>query len=72
MTAWKIRSELLHKIGKGRYILAEYEKIKRITILFGNNYLLYVTTEAEPHHPNILDRIRKLEAGFTFCCCIKL
>ena len=28
MTGWKVRNELSHKIGKGRYVLAEYEKIK--------------------------------------------
>ncbi|MGH9952911.1 MAG: hypothetical protein ACRD5J_14910, partial [Nitrososphaeraceae archaeon] len=31
MTGWKVRSELSHKIGKGKYVVAEYEKIKRIT-----------------------------------------
>ena len=30
--AWKTRSELTSKIGKGKYVLAEYERIKRITI----------------------------------------
>src|ERR1044071_9308374 len=27
--AWKIRRELAPKIGKGKYVLAEYERIKR-------------------------------------------
>jgi hypothetical protein len=31
--ACKISSELAPKIGKGKYVLAEYERIKRITIL---------------------------------------
>ncbi|MGA7976466.1 MAG: hypothetical protein WB975_04465, partial [Nitrososphaeraceae archaeon] len=47
MTGWKVRNELSHKIGKGRYVLAEYDKIKRITMPFGDDYLLYVTTEIE-------------------------
>jgi hypothetical protein len=45
MTGWKVRSDLSHKIGKGRYVLAEYEKIKRITMPFGDDYLLYVTRD---------------------------
>jgi hypothetical protein len=31
INAWKIRNGLASKIGKGKYALAEYEKIKRIT-----------------------------------------
>lgn len=31
VNAWKTRSQLANKIGKGKYVLAEYEKVKRIT-----------------------------------------
>ncbi|MGC2383465.1 MAG: hypothetical protein WA631_10200, partial [Nitrososphaeraceae archaeon] len=47
MAAWKVRSEFSDKIGKGKYVLAEYEKIKRITMPFGDDLLLYLTTEVE-------------------------
>jgi predicted transcriptional regulator len=66
MTGWKVRSEVSHKIGKGRYVLAEYEKIKRITMPFGDDYLLYLTTEVQANHMNIINRIRKLEAGLKY------
>jgi hypothetical protein len=66
MNAWKTRSELAPKIGKGKYVLAEYEKIKRITMPFGNDLLLYLTTEVEADHSNILNRIRRLEAGLKY------
>lgn len=66
MTGWKVRSDLSHKIGKGRYVLVEYEKIKRITMPFGDDYLLYVTTEIEADYFNIINRIRKLEAGLMY------
>jgi len=66
MTGWKVRSEVSHKIGKGRYVLAEYEKIKRITMPFGDDYLLYLTTEVQANHMNINNRIRKLEAGLKY------
>jgi hypothetical protein len=59
---WKIRSKLAPKIGKGKYVLAEYEKIKRITIPLGDNHLLYITTEPEADHSNIINRIHSLEA----------
>lgn len=66
MTGWKVRSEVSHKIGKGRYVLAEYEKIKRITMPFGDDYLLYLTTEVQANHMNIINRIRKLEVGLKY------
>jgi len=60
INAWKIRSELTPKIGKGKYVLAEYEKIKRITMPLGDNHILYITTELESDHAGIIDKIRKL------------
>jgi hypothetical protein len=63
INSWKIRSKLAPKIGKGKYVLAEYEKIKRITMPLGENHLLYVTTEPEADHQNIISRIRNLESG---------
>jgi hypothetical protein len=32
VNAWKSRSQFAPKIGKGKYVLPEYEKIKRITM----------------------------------------
>jgi hypothetical protein len=62
INSWKIRSKLAPKIGKGKYVLAEYEKIKRITMPLGDNHLLYITTEPEADHSNIINRIHSLEA----------
>jgi hypothetical protein len=66
MMGWKVRSGLSHKIGKGRYVVAEYERIKRITMPFGEDYLLYLTTETEADHLDIINRIRRLEAGLKY------
>jgi hypothetical protein len=66
MDSWKVRDGLSDKIGKGMYVLAEYEKIKRITMPFGDELLLYLTTEVEADHSNIYDRIRRLEAGLKY------
>ena len=63
VNSWKTRSKLAPKIGKGKYVLAEYENIKRITMPLGDNHLLYVTTEPEADHSNIINRIRNLESG---------
>ncbi|MEP6576690.1 MAG: hypothetical protein ABJB85_09710 [Nitrososphaerota archaeon] len=66
MNSWRDRSAISHKIGKGKYVLAEYEKIKRITLPFGENYLLYITTEVDANHSKILDKIRRLESGLKY------
>jgi hypothetical protein len=62
VNSWKIRSKLVPKIGKGKYVLAEYEKIKRITMPLGDNHILYVTTGPEADHSNIINRVHSLEA----------
>ena len=57
---WKTRSELAPKIGKGKYVLVEYEKIKRITLPLGDNHLLYLTTEVGADHNKIINGINKI------------
>ena len=60
INAWKIRSELAPKIGKGKYVLAEYERIKRITLPLGDSHLIYITTEPEANHSAIINSIKKI------------
>ena len=64
VNAWKTRSALAPKIGKGKYVLAEYEKIKRITMPLDDKHLLYITTEVECDHSALIDRIQRLEYIF--------
>jgi hypothetical protein len=54
------------QLGRGKYVLAEYDKIKRITLPFGDNLLLYLTTEVNADHRKILDGIHRLEAGLDY------
>jgi len=46
-SAWKARKQLAPKIGKGRYALAVFEKITRITFPLGKNNLLFVSMGSE-------------------------
>ena len=43
-------------------MLAEYEKVKRITMPLGKNHLLYITTEVQADHNNIIRKILELPA----------
>ena len=63
VNAWKSRSQLASKIGKGKYVLAEYEKIKRITMPFGEKHLVYVTTEPPANHASIISGIISLSSS---------
>ena len=60
LNAWKTRSKLAPKIGKGKYVLAEYEKIKRITMPLDENHLLYITTEVGCDALNLIEKVKKL------------
>jgi hypothetical protein len=61
LARWALRNTLSPKVGKGRYAMAEYEKVKRITIpLEDNNHLLLVTTEVNADHSRIIQQVLKL------------
>lgn len=57
--AWKIRKTLAKKIGRCKYVVAEYDRVKRITLPGGKNHLIYVTTSIGANHNSIIQRIRK-------------
>ena len=42
---WSERDKLSGKIGKGRFSLVDYEKLKRVTVPLANNHLLYIHVE---------------------------
>ena len=45
--SWEERDKYFGKIGKGKYAIVAYDKIKRITIPLPNNHLLFVSLEGE-------------------------
>ena len=57
---WGLRNSLAPKIGKGKYEMAEYEKIKRITVPLENYHLLLITTEVQADHVKIIADVLKL------------
>jgi hypothetical protein len=61
LARWALRDTLSSKVGKGRYAMAEYEKVKRITIpLADKSHLLLVTTEVNADHSRIIQQVLKL------------
>ncbi|MEM2761177.1 MAG: hypothetical protein QXU32_09210 [Nitrososphaerales archaeon] len=60
---WRMRNKLAPKIGKGKYVLAEYGKIKRLTARLGSKHILYITMQPSANHTKIVNRILKLTAN---------
>lgn len=58
--AWKIRKSLEKKLGQCKYVVAEYGRVKRITMPAGKNHLLYVTTTSAYDHSKIIRTARTL------------
>ncbi len=46
--AWDERSKITDNIGRGMYVIAAYEKIKRITIPLNEGNLLFVSVDNAP------------------------
>ena len=57
---WNLRNQFSGFIGKGKYAMAEYEKVKRYTIPLDNAHLLYITTEPDLDHDLFVNNIFKL------------
>jgi len=60
LARWGLRNALVPKIGKGKYSMAEYEKLKRITFPLEESDLLLVTTEVDADHKMIINNILDL------------
>ena len=61
LSSWKIRSALKKQLGKGKFVLAEYEKIKRISMPLDEDHLLYITTEVECDALSFINKIKNVK-----------
>jgi hypothetical protein len=59
LARWGLRNSLSSKIGRGKYAMAEYEKIKRISIPLDDDHLLLITTEVQADHGKIISSVLK-------------
>ena len=56
--AWSQRKKLVRSLGSCKYIVAEYDKVKRIIIPAGRNHFFYVTTSASFDHNKVVRKVR--------------
>ena len=57
----KGRKALSRKLGKCKYTLAEYEKVKRLVLPAGKNHLFYVTCSPGYDHMKIVRKVRSFK-----------
>jgi len=57
---WETRKKIEHKIGKNKYAMAEYDKLKRITFPINEKYLLMLTTEINTDHTKVINKVLEL------------
>ena len=57
--AWRIRHSHANKIGRGKFAIVEYEKIRRITIPLSEDRLLLITLDNIGELTEIIEKILK-------------
>jgi hypothetical protein len=57
---WKSRKDMAQWLGKTKYTLAEYDKVKRFSFYLGDDYLLLVSTEKDCDTNMIVDEVIQL------------
>jgi len=54
---WETRKNIEHKLGKTKYAMAEYEKLKRMTFPINEEYMLMITTEINTDHTSVISKV---------------
>ena len=58
---WATRKKLAHKLGEPVYAMAEYEKVKRISIPINHGGLILVTLDSTGFHEVIIKEIIEIK-----------
>ena len=60
------RKLLAHKIGNTHYAMAKYDKMTRISISFGKDGLIMVTTENDAEYDPIAEKVLELRKKYEY------
>ena len=65
VSSWHYRHQLSFKLGEGKFALAVYEKLIRLTVPLNNENLLLLTLDGFENVPRIVATIQKLKKKHT-------
>jgi hypothetical protein len=57
---WRLHNTLADRIGKARYAMEEYEKVKQITMPLEDEHLLLISTDVNADHGKIIESVIQL------------
>ena len=57
---WQTRKNIEHKLGNTKYAMAEYDKLKRISIPINDEYMIMLATELNTDHTRVIDIVLEL------------
>jgi len=63
VTAWKTRAKFEPKIGKGKYVLAVYENLRRMTMPIGKKYMMLITWGPDGGTQDIISHLQNMFSG---------
>ena len=58
---WHQRKKLVKTLGSCKYVVAEYDKVKRIIMPAGKNHILYITTTATLDHNKVVRKVHSFK-----------
>lgn len=59
---WLLHNPDENKMGKGKFAIVEYEKVRVITMPLDDTHILFVSMELGANYLNITDRILRLKS----------
>jgi len=62
---WDTRKNLAHKIGNTKYAMAEYDKLKQMTLPINDKYLLMVSSEINTNQQEIINKVLDLIKNYS-------
>ena len=61
--SWKSRNNVDNYLGKGRYVVAVYDKVKRITIRVDDEHIMLVALDNRGGQKDLVERIMAILEG---------
>jgi len=63
VTSWRSRQEHYPKTGEGQYVLAVYDKLKRITMPVDQKHLIYVSFDTDGGNADVIQSVLNQKPG---------